>query len=241
MTRFSSSLLALAALLAVCGCESTVDAARKIAREGTRAFQQRGLAAVRIDRRIHILSTGIVRDANGTAAVVAVRNTGPVAMADAPIAISVLGSGRQSIFRNNSPGLEESLTHVPLLLPGRTVDWVNDQVLPAGTPVRVVARIGAGRSLRLAPPKIEISSVTLNYDSVSGWTASGKVYNASHVAQLRLVLFATSHRAGRVIAAGRAIITRLLPGHSARFHAYFIGNPKGGQLSISAPPSVIAQ
>lgn len=241
MSRTSAVLLGLATLLGACGCESTVDAARKIARQGTRAFEQHGLAVRRIDRRIHILSTTIVRDPNGTAAVVAVRNAGPTAMADAPIAISVLGPSRQSIFRNNSPGLETSLTHVPLLLPGRTVDWVNDQVLPAGTPSRVVARVGAGRLLRAAPPKIEISSLALSYDSVSGWTASGKVYNASHVAQLRLVLFATARRAGRVIAAGRAIVTRLLPGKSAHFHAYFIGNPKGGQLSVSAPPSTIAQ
>lgn len=240
MTRPAVVLFGLAALLALTGCESTVDAAGKISRQGTRAFQAKGLAVARVDRRIHILSTAIVHDANGTAAVVAVRNTGSRAMADAPIAIDVIGAGRRSLFRNNSSGLETSLTHIPLLLPGEKVDWVNDQVLPAGTPVGVVARIGAGRSLGAAPPKIEIRSAELSYDDVSGWTAVGNVHNASGVPQQRLVLFATARRAGKIVAAGRAIITRLRPGKSARFHAYFIGNPHGAQLAITAPPSTIS-
>lgn len=241
MIRPAVVLFGLAALLTVTGCESTVDAARKIARQGTRAFEAQGLTVGRVDRRIRILSTAIVHDANGTAAVVAVRNTGPRAMADAPIAIDVLGAGRRSIFRNNSPGLETSLTHVPLLLPGRRVDWVNDQVLPTGTPTGVVARIGGGRSLGSPPPRIEIQSIRLGYDDVSGWTASGTVHNASRVAQLRLVMFATARRQGKIVAAGRAIVTRLLPGTSTHFHAYFIGNPRGAQLSITAPPSIIAR
>ncbi len=212
MTRPAAALWGVAVLLALTGCESTVDAARKISQQGTRAFQTRGLTVTRIDRRIHVISTAIVRDANGTAAVVAVRNTGATAMTDAPIAIDVLGSGRRSIFRNNSPGLETSLTHVPLLLPGKQVDWVNDQVLPAGTPVSVVARVGAGRALGFSPPKIKTRSVQLSYDDVSGWTANGMVDNASRVAQLRLVLYATARRQGRIVAAGRAIVTRLMPG-----------------------------
>ncbi len=241
MIRPAVVLFGMAALVALTGCESTVDAARKITRQGTSAFKAQGLSVGRVDRRIRILSTAIVHDANGTAAVVAVRNTGPRAMADAPIAIDVLGAGRRSIFRNNSPGLENSLTHVPLLLPGQRVDWVNDQVLPTGTAVGLVARIGAGRSLGSPPPRIETRSVHLSYDDVSGWTADGTAVNASHVAQLRLVLFATARHQGKIVAAGRAIITRLMPGKSARFHAYFIGNPHGAQLSISAPPSIIAK
>jgi hypothetical protein len=227
-------------LVALTGCESTVDAAHKIAVQGSRAFHVRGLSVSHVDRRIHVVSTTVIHDANGTAAVVELRNTTARSMVDAPIAINVDDSTGKSVFRNNAPGLENSLSHVPLLPPGTAVAWVNDQVLPAGAPRRVVARVGAGRSLHSTLPKIEISSVGLTFDSVSGWAASGTVRNVSHVDQLRLVLFATARRGRQVVAAGRAIVQRLLAGKGARFHAYFIGNPRGAQISISAPPSNLA-
>ena len=99
MTRPAVVLFGLAALLALTGCESTVDAAAKISRQGTRAFQAKGLAVARVDRRIHILSTAIVHDANGTAVVVACATAGSRAMVDAPIAIDVIGAGRPACFR----------------------------------------------------------------------------------------------------------------------------------------------
>jgi hypothetical protein len=231
--------LAAAALLALAGCESTVDAARKLASEGKAVFQQKGIDVGRQDRQLRILGTSVLTDSNGTAVVVSVRNSGTRAIVDAPISIDVLSTGGASVFRNNSPGLEEDLAHVPLLLPRHVFDWVNDQVLATGKPARVDVRIGSARAAPASLPTIRISNVQLTADPVSGLAATGHVLNDSKIDQQHLVLFAVARRAGKIVAAGRAIVTRLAAGKSAVFHAYFIGNPKGAQISVSAPPSVI--
>jgi hypothetical protein len=230
---------AAAALLLLAGCESTIDEAKKIAKNGKVAFEQRGLSVTSVDRAIRVMHTTVISNSNGTAVVVELRNSGPRAMIDAPIAINVRDRQGHSVFRNNLPGLEEDLNHVPLLLPGQVFDWVNDQVLPNGTPARVAARVGRGSPAPASLPKIKISGVTLTDDPVSGYAASGHAFNASRLAQINLVLFAIARRAGRVVAAGRAILPRLAPDKSAMFHAYFTGNPTGGQLSVAAPPSVL--
>jgi hypothetical protein len=230
---------AAAALLLLAGCESTIDQAKKIAKNGKVAFEQHGLTVTAIDRQIRVVRTAVISDASGTAVVVELRNSGPRAIIDAPIAINVSDREGRSIFRNNLPGLEEDLDHVPLLLPGQVFDWVNDQVLPNGTPARVAARVGTGPHAPASLPKIEVSGVTLTDDPVSGYAASGHVFNASHLPQVNLVLFAIARRAGRIVAAGRAILPRLAPDKSAIFHAYFTGNPNRAQLSVLAPPSVL--
>src|SRR5262249_37936795 len=158
------------------GCESTADLAKKIAKNGKVAFEQRGLSVARLDRQIRVVRTAVISDANGTAVVVELRNRGQRAIAHAPITINVSNRQGKSVFRNNVPGLEQDLNHVPLLLPGQVFDWVNDQVLPNGTPALVAARVGTGSTAPSSLPKIQVSGVTLTDDPVSGYAASGHVF-----------------------------------------------------------------
>jgi hypothetical protein len=226
-----------AAIVPLTGCESTVDAAKKISSQGIKAFQGHGLTVGHVDRHIRIISSAVVHDANGTAAIIALRNSGSQVMTDTPIAIDVRDAAGRSVFENDQPGLENDLSHVPLLPPGKVVDWVNDQVLPTGTAARVAARIGAGHALHAALPKITIGTFALTDDPASGWEAVGTVRNASRVVQRALVLFGTARAGARIVAAGRGLVTRLAPGKSARFHIYFIGNPHGARVTVAAPPS----
>jgi hypothetical protein len=232
------ALAVVGAVLVLTGCESTVDQARKIAAKGILAFHQRGLTFVRVDKHVRVLGTAVVQDSNGTAVVVTLRNTGHTPLVDAPIAIVVRDRAGKTVFENNAPGLEPALVHVPLLMPGQVLDWVNDQVLPNGTPASVAALVGAGRHAG-ALPRIVISGIRLTTDPVSGDAASGLVHNVSSVGQDQLVLFVTARRGTRIVAAGRAIVPRLAAGKSTPFHAYFIGNPQGARISVSAPPSVV--
>jgi hypothetical protein len=239
MTAALTMCCVIATLLVFAGCESTIDQARKISAKGEVAFHQQGISVTRADRQVRVLGTAVIRDPNGTAVVVVLRNTGHEPVVDAPIAIDVTNTAGKSVFQNNAPGLEADLTHVPLLPAGQVVEWVNDQVLPAGTPAHVTARIGAGGRAPSHLPRIQLSGVGLTNDPVSGYAASGQVRNASTVSQVQLVLFATARRAGRIVAAGRAVIPRLAPGKATPFHAYFLGNPNGAQISVSAPPSTV--
>jgi hypothetical protein len=231
----------LGAIVALAGCESTIDQARKITARGEHAFTQREVSISKTDRRIRVLGSAIVQDASGTAVVVELRSSAPKPIAQAPILIDVHSRRGKLVFTNDAPGAETDLAHVPLLVPGRVFDWVDDQVLPSGTPAGVLARVGTGKPAAGPLPSIRVSAVHLTNDPANGYAASGQVLNASRITQLHLVLFAIARRGTRIVAAGRAILTRLAAGKTATFHAYFIGNPSGATLSVSAPPSVLAR
>jgi hypothetical protein len=232
--------LAGAALVVVSGCESTEDAAKKIAAKGTAAFNQKGIKVGSIDKEIKITQRSVLHDQNGAAVIIDVHYLGKKPIINAPITINVLSRHGASVFKNDAPGIEESLGHLPLLNPGESFAWINDQVQANGTPAKVQARIGSGQAATPKQPQMHLSGLKLTNDPVSGANATGKIRNASDILQLRLVIFAVARRGSRVVAAGRAIIPRLLPGKSATFHAYFIGNPAGAQISVSAPATSLS-
>jgi hypothetical protein len=237
--RIALACCAMVALGGLSGCESTSAKARRITAHGSRAFHQRGVSVGAVDRDVRVLKTSIVHDASGTAVVVELQNGGSRPLAEAPIALDVRDGGGRTIFRNDAAGLEQTLAHVPLLPPGRRVTWINDQVQATGTPAKALARIGAGTPAPSATPRLSVSAVRLQGDPVSGIEASGRVRNASSIEQRKLVIYAVARRAGRIVAAGRAVVPRLVAGATAAFHVFFIGNPRGAQLTVSAPPSVL--
>ena len=157
MTRALGVIAAVAALAALCGCESTVDAAKKFAASGAAAFKQKGISVRAVNRDIRVLGSSVIQDQNGAAVVIDVRNISTHAAMGAPIAIIVKDAHGHSVFRNNGAGLEAALAHLPLLAPGQTFSWINDQVQPNGTPKRVVARIGSGTTPARAPSDLSVS------------------------------------------------------------------------------------
>jgi hypothetical protein len=232
-------MTATLALLALCGCESTREQAAKFAQEGSRAFQAKGVQVTTQSRSVRVLSRAVVTDANGTAAVVVLRNAGSQALAAVPIAISVRDAHGKVVWRNDAPGLEAGLTHVALIAPGQTVTWVNDQVQAAGgRPASVAAVVGAGQPAPAGATgvRVTIGATTLEGDPVSGVTARGQVVNDSAVRQPNLVVAAVARRGGKVVAAGRAIVPLLKAHGHERFQAYFIGDPRGAQLQLAAQP-----
>jgi hypothetical protein len=240
MRRAGRVCAACAVALGLAACESTEDAAKKISAKGQAAFNAKGLDVTQTDKSLQVLGTTVLTDSNGTAVIVEIKNKGP-AMFDLPISINVTDSGGHSVFKNDAAGLEKDLANIPLIQPSQVFDWVNDQVLANGTPAKVTAKIAAGKPAPKPLPSIQLGPVSLQTDPTSGVNASGKVTNKSNVTQNHLVLFAVAKKGNKVVAAGRAIIMRLLPGKTAPFHAYFIGNPAGAQLSVVVPPSCYAQ
>ena len=53
------------------------------------------------------------------------------------------------------------------------------------------------------------------------------------------MIFAVGTKGGRIVAAGRGQIRRVKPGKRARYQIFFIGNPKGASLALSAPPTTL--
>lgn len=248
--RVRPALLAMAATLvllplaaATAGCESTRAQAEKFVQEGGRAFTARGLRVRAANRDVQLLERAVVSDANGTAAVVVLKNRGARALADVPIALAVKDARGKVLWRNDAPGLEPGLTHAALLAPGETVTWVNDQVLLAGgaRPASLGTKAGAGEpapatASRLA---IDVEGARLEGDPTSGVTAVARAVNRTDVDQHALVIAAVARRGGRLVAAGRAIVPQLKARGHETFQVFFVGDPRGAELSFDAQPSTL--
>jgi hypothetical protein len=227
----------LVAVVALAGCTSTQEKARQLAEGGAEAFTAAGLKVAKANPDVKVVDTAVLTDQNGSAAVVVMKARGKRAAAKLPVAIDVQGADGKSVFRNDAPGLEPSLTSVAAAAPGQTITWVNDQVAAAGTPAKVVARVGmpGGKAPR-AVPKLTVSGVKV-VDEAAGAAARGRVRNRSKVDQRELVLYGVARKGGEIVAAGRAQVRRVKPGGRASFRMYFIGDPRGADLTISVPPT----
>lgn len=234
------STLALLTLTAT-GCETTREQAAKFTQSGNAAFTAKGLRVNATNRAVKVLERAVVSDANGTAAVVVLRNAGAQALADVPVAIAVRTAQGKVVWRNDAPGLEPGLTHAALLAPGQTVTWVNDQITPTGKPATVKARIGAGSPAPAGAQRvrIDVGAAHLEGDPASGVTAIARATNASDVPQKDLVIAAVARKGGHVVAAGRSIVPLLKAHGHARFQVFFIGDPRGAALSFEAQPSTL--
>ena len=244
MRKFAvrSSQFAVAALAALvllfAGCESTQDTSARLEREGGGSIgEQKGVVVSRRSEDVKVLSTDVLQDENGTAVVVRMRNTGRQTLAQVPISIDVRGRARRSLFRNDQPGLEPTLAHVPLIRPGEEFAWVNDQVAAAQTARTVKAKVGNAKAVRGGVPAVSVTRPRLEQDPVSGMAAVGFAANRSKVEQRKLVIFAVARKGGRVVAAGRAQINRMKPRKRTRYTIFFIGNPRGARISLEAPPT----
>jgi C4-type Zn-finger protein len=232
-------LVACSSLLLV-ACESTQDKSAKLAKQAVNLKHQSGLKVTKVSRDVKVRTTAVLNDPNGTAAVVTVRNTSKKTLVQVPIAIDVKGRKGKSVFANDDPGLEPSLVAVSVLRPGEQLSWVDDQVQATATPRRVKAKVGEERGRAPARlPRIQISPPKLEVDPTSGVLAVGKLTNESGVLQRNLVVYAVARKGGRIVAAGRGAVEKLKPHHKATYQVFFIGNPRGAQLSLAAPPTVL--
>jgi hypothetical protein len=227
-----------AVLLALPGCQSTQSKSAELAKQQKGLIkQEKGLEITKKSTKVRVGLTAVLQDKNGAAAVVELRNSSGRALAGVPVAIDVRG-GRRSIFRNDDPGLEPSLIGVPVLRGRERMLWVNDQLLTDEKPTGV--RVEVGREGDAAPsrlPRIELTEPQLELDPTSGWAAIGKAVNHSQVLQKNLVIHGVARKGGRVVAAGRSLIERLKPGKRATYQVFFIGDPRGAQLTLAAPPT----
>jgi hypothetical protein len=233
------AVVAAAAAVVLAGCSSSFDQARTLEREGAKAAApQKGLSIGRANPDVTVADSAVVTDANGSAVVLTLKSTAKEDQRDVPIAIDVRGAKRATVFKNDAPGLEPSLTEMSVVEAGKETDWVNDQVVPSAPPRDVEAKVGAPKSpAATAVPKLTVSGVTLQNDPTSGVLASGRVKNDSTVPQTKLVAYGVARKGAKVVAAGRAVIPKLIPGKTAIFRIYFIGDPRKGKLTVNVPPS----
>jgi len=242
LPRTAALLCAAAGGLVLTACQSTQDKAEEVqARAAELIASQKPLTIPKPNREVKVLETTILNDENGSAVVVEVQNTTRRTLAGIPILIDVRDAGGRRIFKNDAYGTEYALNHIPVLRPGETAYWVNDQVLTGSRPKS--ARVTIGEPELEAPaklPEIALSDPRLHKDP-SGVEAEGSATNRSEIDQKDLVLFAVANRGGEVVAAGRGRFKNLRANAARplRYNIFFIGDPSGAELEITAPPSVL--
>lgn len=233
-------LVAALAVLVLAACRTTQDTNRELAKGATGLTAAKGVRIARENRSISVTGATVLRDANGVAAVVLLRNRAG-AQARVPVGLELRDGGGHSLYRNDLAGLDPSLTSVAAVpARGRTF-WVDDQIQVSSAPRRAGAKIGVARSVASALPRMQLTAVAFDHDT-DGVFARGIVANRSKVVQRRLVIACISRRGSRIVAAGRAIVDVLPPAPTkkpTKFRVYFIGNPKGGALACTAPPTVL--
>jgi hypothetical protein len=238
----ATALTALALATLASGCETNAQRSAKLEKERLAhpVAVQKGLTIARVNPHVQIVAAVSVHDQNGTAAVVTLRNTSATALRDAPIAIAVSDAAGGTLYQNNAPGLDSTLTNVPLLEPGRETVWVDDQIpTTARPPAKVSARVGEAPAAGGAVPQLSVAGVHAVEEPGNGAGEGGTVVNHSRVAQQKFVVYAVARRGGQVVAAGRAVLPEVAAGQSAPFQVFFIGNPQGAQLEVNAPATTL--
>jgi len=225
--------------LVVTGCESTQDKSAKIAAELGPVAQEKGLRIGERSKDVEVLDTTLLSDANGSAVVVELHNDSDRNLANVPILIDVLDAKGKSVYRNDAPGIEPALAAVPFIPAGGDVDWVHDQVLAIGKPAKVEVTVGAGgEAVSGEQPEVSVSAPKLEGDPYTGVAAGGDVTNESGEDIERLLLYAVARKEGRIVAAGRGAIEPLKDKPKpVAYNVFFIGDPKGAQVTVSEFPT----
>jgi hypothetical protein len=233
--------LALVAL-ALSGCETTAEKSAQLERQAKMAAEHAHSAGetggvTRASAYVKVLSSVLIEGAETSAAVVTVRNSSPHAFRALPIEISVSEASGGPLFKNTESGSEAALVSIPSLPADGELTWVDDQVPQGGSSVS--ARVGEGRRVSASVPRITVAGVHVTEGEGEGTSVgvAGTVVNRSNTAQQKLVVSVLASRGGRVVAAARSLIAELVPGASASFQGFFVGNPHGARLSASAPAS----
>jgi hypothetical protein len=225
--------------LALTACESNQERSAKLEKAAElhkgeaakrRDLAQRALTITQVSKKIEIIATDLVRGREGDAAIVTLRNTSNTTLSDVPVQIDVRNAHGASLYTNDVPGLSPTLASVALIPAHTVITWIDDQVQATGVPVSVSAKVGEGTPSSAGLPQLSVQGA-----HVAEGESEGSVVNHSQVSQQELVVYAVARRAGKIVAAGRAVLPAASAGASTPFQIFFVGNPAGAQLEVSAP------
>jgi len=234
--------------LALTGCETTAEKSAQLERAakrgqasalGTGASPERGLSVTRKSTKVKVSRTTILHDSEGTAAAITLENLSTTPLRNVPIAITVRDAGGSPIYKNDAAGLAPALVSAPLLRAHGSLTWIDDQVQAAGVPASVSATVGEGEPVTGAIPALAVQGAHFSEDQTSGLDVEGSVVNHSRISQRELVVYCSALRGGKIVAAGRALVPLAPAGAPTRFQIYFVGDPRGAQLELSAPATTL--
>lgn len=245
--RAHRAVLIAAAVLVGAGlgaCESTQTQSARLEKTGKAKAQTSVISAGAANTAVKVLSRTVLHSETGNAAVVELENTGAASEVQVPILITVTDAQGQVSYKNDIDGLQPSLQQMAFLARGQKAYWVNDQVLAVDPPKGIEVEVGKEQATFSGPvPRITVEAARLDRDSTGAY-ATGEVRNRSRITQLNLPIFAVALKDGKVVAAGRGIVEKLLPAPTRKpvhYKIFFIGDPRGASLEVTAAPTVLRE
>jgi hypothetical protein len=233
--------------LSLCGCETTAQRSAKLEHAAKQreaqtaratAAAQRRLTISRVSRKVSVEGVTLLHGSEGLAAVVTLRNNSDDALREVPVRVTVPEAGAPP-YTNETPGQSPALTVASLIPAHGRLEWIDDQIPGAAGAHSATAKVGEAPIARGAVPSLGVSGAHMIDDPSSGPGAEGSLVNHSGVSQSELVIYAVARRGSSIIAAGRAVLPLVPAGASTRFQLFFIGDPTGGRLEVTAPPSTL--
>src|SRR5262249_62133520 len=104
---------------ALTACESTQDKAKALHAQAV-ANAPKPLTIPKPTKDVKVTGTTLLHDQIGDAIVVDLQNTTNQTPVNVPILADERDAKAKSVYENNTPGLDPTLNHVPLLKPGET-------------------------------------------------------------------------------------------------------------------------
>jgi hypothetical protein len=238
LSRWRTIALAAAVFvgLTLTACQSSQDKAREI-RAQAEASAPKPLVIPKPNKDVKVGDTTLLHDQNGDAIVVPLTNESDKMLVSVPILVEIK-NGKQTVYKNDTAGLDYALNHVALIKPHETFYWINDQI-EEGKTAKVKVGEPEGKPPAGQLPQFAVSDPKFGHD-FSGVKVTGTVTDQSKIDQSHLILFAVARQGGRIVAAGRGQIKKLKHGSKpAPYVVYFIGNPTGADVEIQAPPTTL--
>jgi hypothetical protein len=221
-------------------CESTQQESEKIGREGKQLAAQGSLKLGPVNRGVRVSDVTLLSSAGRTAVAAKLTGTSTRPQLEVPVLVEVKGAHGTVAYSNETGGLEASLQRMALLRPNQGEWWVDDQVLTSQSAIGVKLRVGTGSAPRAGSALPTLSTTTPHVTEQGGLSVvSASVVNHSANAQEKVPVFAVAVRGGRVMAAGRAVVS-VLPGHpgaSVPFQLFLVGNAAGASIELTVVPT----
>jgi hypothetical protein len=231
--------------IALCGCETTAETSARLERDAKRhaasGASRTGVSITHTSTKLKVVQTAMLQGRERAAAVVTVRNSSPEPLRAIPIAVTVKDARGSALYTNSAPGLTPSLVSVPYVRAHAQVTWVDDQVTGAGRAAGVSARVGEGTRAGGRLPALGIREAHLAEDPANGPSEEGTLANESHTAQQELVIYAVARQGQKIVAAGRAVVPEAAAASATPFQIFFVGDPRGAQVQLTALPSTPAR
>ncbi len=241
--RYVLTLLGAGALtVLLSACESTEQESAKIALQSNHSAVGSGTVHIgAVNHEVKVSNVTLLGGAGRRAVALRLTGTSSHPQIEVPVIVDVVSHSGRSLYTNDTAGLEPALQRMPSLRPGESEWWVDDQVLTSENPAAVHVQIGAGD--RTGHPLPEVSASVVEVGEQAGSTViTGEVANRSGVPAQKVLVFAVGVRAGKVSAAGRALVPLVAAGSDtkpgrAQFQIFLVGSAPSSTIQLTVAPT----